>query len=148
MNKCTTYLLCIVFLISCAENRSPEYSKEAEVSSPIPTTLSTEDAYTLLITEKLHDFFEKQKITIQHPDFKSQPHKNTPSLIFNDSIASITILDEIPSQAFDSLALQTVISYYNNRHHDTILAHIQRTKTIIEGKEVISSKVMFKKMKE
>lgn len=143
MNKCIIYLLCIVFLISCAENRSPEYSKEAEVSSPTFPTLSTEEAYTILITEKLYDYFEKQKITQQHPDFKSQSYINTPSLIFNDSIASITILDEIPSQTFDSLKLQTVISYYNHRHQDTIVAQIQRTKIIIEGKEVVSSKVTF-----
>lgn len=145
MNKFITYLLCLLFLISCAENKSPEYSKEVELSSPTLPILSTEDAYTLLITEKLHDFFEKQKIAIQHPDFKSQPHENTPPLILNDSIATITILDEIPIQEFDSLELQTVISYYNHRHQDTIVAQIQRTKVMIEGKEVVSSKVKFKK---
>lgn len=143
MNKCITYLLCIIFLVSCAENRSPEYSKEVELSSPIAPALSTNDAYTLLITEKLYDYFEKQKIAIQHPEFKSQSYKSTPPLILNDSISSITILDEIPTKTFDSLALQTVISYYNNRHQDTIIAQIQRTKVMIEGKEVISSKVKF-----
>ncbi|MEP0263833.1 hypothetical protein [Dokdonia sp.] len=146
MNKFIILLLSILFLTSCSENRSYESyeDKAIESETPIPTMVSTEEAYTHLISEKLQDYFEKQKITKNHPDFKSKLDTGIILSPNQDSISSILILEKINTKEFDSLALKTVISYYNSVKKDTIISKIERTKVIIEGEEVISSKVTFK----
>lgn len=148
MNKCIK-LLCIICIIGCSENRSPEYntSSKMEDAAPTSTTITIEDAYTLLITEKLQDYIDTQKITKNHPDFKQQGIHSVPILHPQDSVLKITILDKISTREFDSLELKTVISYYNSTKKDTIISKIERTKIIIEGEEITSSKVTFRDYK-
>lgn len=145
MNKFIV-LLSILFLVSCSENRSYESleDKVVEFEIPIPTMVSTEEAYTDLISEKLQDYFEKQKIAKNHPDFKSQLDTDIILSPNQDSISSILILEKINTKEFDSLALKTVISYYNSTKKDTIISKIERRKIMIEGEEITSSKVTFK----
>lgn len=149
MNKFITLLALLLLIISCAhEKRSYEIDMIEESKSEsfsASKTISTEDAYNILIEEKLQEYFEKKKITKDHPEFNSKKNTDTPSLSLNDSIISITVIDTIKTAAFDSIALITVVSYYNKTEKDTILSKIKRTKISIEGEEIISSKVTFQK---
>ena len=114
-------------------------------TSSAPEMISPEDAYSILISEKLQDYFEKQKIIKQHPEFESNTTPNTPLLSVNDSIIDISVIDNIQTPDFDSISLKTVVSYHSNIKKDTIVSKIKRSRIVIEGEQIISSKVTFKK---
>jgi len=146
MNRLIKYLAVVILMISCAENDYNAKTKES--ASPIVTisdsdVISTEDAYSLLISERLHEYFDKQKILKQYPLFNS--NSNTYQSLFsnNDSIIDVKVINNIQSPDFDSTSLKTVVSYYNSNDKDTLMSKIIRTRIVIEEEEYISSKVLF-----
>ena len=147
MNKFIT-LLTLLLLISCSNNK--RYENTIEATSPVVDAIdydavSPKDAYNILITEKLQEYFEKQKIIKQHPEFESDATPSTSLLSINDSIIDISIIDNIQSPDFDSISLKTVVSYHKKARKDTIISKIKRSRIVIEGEQIISSKVRFKK---
>lgn len=147
MNKFITLLAIFLLMASCSNNN--RYEKGIESAAPAVDAvsdydvISPEDAYSILISEKLQEYFEKQKIIKKHPDFDAIVTTKAPLLSIKDSIIDIAIIDKIPSPDFDSIALKTVVSYHNNAQKDTIISKIKRSRIVIEGEQIISSKVKF-----
>ncbi len=147
MNKFITLFILLLCIVSCSNNERYKEVMES-VTAADYDAVSTEDAYSILISEKLQEYFEKQKIIKNHPEFESNLTTNSSLLLMNDSIIDISIIDNIPSPDFDSISLKTVISYYNNTQKDTILSKIKRSRIVIEGEQIISSKVRFEENEE
>lgn len=148
MNKFITYLAVLLLIASCAHSESNEKAKE--VVAPILDVasydvLSIEDAYNLLVSEKLQDYVEKQKILKKHPEFDTGLVSNPSILTVNDSITRIVVIDNIQTKDFDSIALKTVVSYHSKSQNDTIISKIIRSKVVVEGEQFISSKILFVK---
>lgn len=149
MNKFITLLIILLFISSCANNERYEKSME-ESAAPVADianyeAVSQEDAYSILISEKLQEYVEKQKIIKQHPEFDTNATANPSLLSVNDSIIDISVIDNIPSPDFDSIGLKTVISYHNSIKKDTIISKIKRSRIVIEGEQIFSSKVTFER---
>jgi len=142
MNKFITLITLVFLITSCSNNENYESKIHMEAVSEVET-ISTEDAYSILIEDKLRDYFEKQKITKNHPEFNTKLNKDRPLLLLNDSIKSITVIDKVPNEEFDSISLKTIVSYYSDNKTDTIFSKIKRSKILIESEEIISSKVIF-----
>jgi len=148
MNKFITLIIFVLLIASCTSNeRNADYDENKTHLEAVAEveTISTEDAYSILIEDKLYDYFEKQKITKNHPEFNTKLNKDRPLLLLNDSIKSITVIDKVPNEEFDSISLKTIVSYYSDNKTDTIFSKIKRSKILIEDEEIISSKVIFTK---
>ena len=150
MNKFITLLIILLFITGCANNERYEKSMDESAASVADIAnyeaISPEDAYSILVSEKLQEYFEKQKIIKQHPEFDITTTTKTPILSVKDSIIDISVIDNIPFPDFDSISLKTVISYHNSIKKDTIISKIKRSRIVVEGEQIISSKVKFEKV--
>lgn len=145
MNK-KIFFACLWVLIGCSNHK--EFTPSNSDSTVAPQPVAIEDAYALLIQEKIQDHIDKQKLRQQYPNFKVKTD-STATLYIEDKavIETIELLDPIPLENEKTVNIRTVIIYENNRR-DTIIASIKRTKVTIEGEETVSSKVILKNHKK
>ncbi len=142
MNK-GIFFICVCLLIGCSNKKDFAPLNESTVAESAPA-ITIENAYTLLIQEKIQDHIDKQKLKQQYPNFKLSPDSVT-TLYIEDkaTIQTIELLDTIILDDEKAMDIRTVIIYDTNKR-DTIIATLQRSKVTIEGEEVISSKVILK----
>ena len=147
MNKVILFIsLCV--LLGCSNRESFAPTNDSISKEKAPVTISLENAYEVLIQEKIQDHIDTQKLQSQYPDFKQ--NVDTMALLnlnYQETIADIILLDPITPENASNKNIRTVIIYANNKQ-DTILSNITRTKVIIDGEEIISSKVILKAYKE
>ncbi|SNS08901.1 hypothetical protein [Dokdonia pacifica] len=146
MNKVILFIGLCVLLGGCSKNNNSMSDRIYKEKAPV--TISLENAYEVLIQEKIQDHIDTQKLQSQYPDFKQ--NVDTMALLnlnYQETIADIILLDPITLENASNKNIRTVIIYANNKQ-DTILSNITRTKVIIDGEEIISSKVILKAYKE
>ncbi len=145
MNKKIIFV-CLWVLIGCSNHKEFAPSNEGVVAKSKPVVI--EDAYALLIQEKIQDHIDKQKLRQQYPDFKTSTD-STATLYLEEkaTIETIQLLDTIPLENEKTVDIRAIIIYETNKR-DTIIATLKRTKMSIEGEEVISSKVILKNHKK
>ena len=145
MNK-GIFFICLWLLIGCSHNKEFTPSNENIVIESAPA-ITIENAYTLLIQEKIQDHIDKQKLKQQYPDFQLSPDSIT-TLYIEDkaTIQTIELLDTITIEDGKATDIRTVI-IYDTHKRDTIIATLQRSKVTIEGEEMVSSKIILKDYK-
>ena len=146
MNKVILFIGLCVLLVGCSKNNNSMSDRIYKEKAPV--MISLENAYEVLIQEKIQDHIDTQKLQSQYPDFKQ--NVDTIALLnlnYQETIADIILLDSITPENASNKNIRTVIIYANNKQ-DTILSNITRTKVIIDGEEIISSKVILKAYKE
>lgn len=147
MNKAILFI-CVCVLLGCSNRESFTPTNDSISKEKAPVTISLENAYKVLIQEKIQDHIDTQKLQSKYPDFKQ--NVDTMALLnlnYQETIADIILLDPITPENASNKNIRTVIIYANNKQ-DTILSNITRTKVIIDGEEIISSKVILKAYKE
>ena len=145
MNK-KIFFVCLWVLIGCSNHK--EFTPSNSDSTVTPQPVAIEDAYALLIQEKIQDYIDKQKLRQQYPDFITSADSS--AIVFLEdkaTIKTIQLLDPIPLENEKTVNIRTVIIYETNKH-DTIIASIERTIVTIEGEETVSSKVILKNYKK
>lgn len=137
--------MCLWVLIGCSNNKEFAPSNESIAVESKPVVI--EDAYALLIQEKIQDHIDKQKLRQQYPDFKTTANSSDSLYLEGKtSIETIELLDAIPLENEKTTDIRTVI-IYETKMRDTIIATLKRIKIRIEGEEIISSKVVLKNYK-
>lgn len=139
--------MCLWLLIGCSNRKDVAPLSESTAIESAPA-ITIENAYTLLIQEKIQDHIDKQKLRQQYPDFKTSTD-STATLYLEEktTIETIQLLDTIPLENEKTVDIRAIIIYKTNKR-DTIIATLKRTKMSIEGEEVISSKVILKNHKK
>jgi len=147
MNKVILFI-CVCVILGCSNRKEFAPSNDSITKEKAPTTISLENAYEILIEEKIQDHIDTQKLQLQYPNFK-QFNDTTTSLKLNyqETIQDITLLDAIIFENENSTDIQTVITYDSNKQ-DTIIATIKRTKVLLDGEEITTSKIVLKEYKE
>ncbi|WP_299315122.1 hypothetical protein [uncultured Aquimarina sp.] len=144
------YLILLALIIGCAN--SPNKMMEAESVENISTEEETsfavlEDAYSVLITEKLQDYLDTQILVKQHPEFKN---KEKEIQLFNSKdvkeIQQINFIGQ-PEILSDSITKIITQVYFSNTKTDTIVSYIKTSFTMIDGVKFKTSKAVFEKIK-
>lgn len=138
MNK-FIFILMIIICIGCSDNMS----KKENDSVAFSPSITSENAYSILISEKIQDYFDTKKLMQKYPDFNKPSESNLSFLEAKASIESVTIIDPINTSHIEKQELKTVISYEGNKENDTIISRIEKSKIIIDDEEVTSTKVTF-----
>jgi hypothetical protein len=142
MNK-GVFFICVWLLIGCSNKKDFAPLNESTAIESAPAII-IENAYSLLIQEKIQDHIDKQKLKQQNPDYKLSTDSIT-TLYIEDkaTIQAIKLLDTITLEDGKATDIRTVIIYDTNKR-DTIIATLQRSKVTIEDEDVVSSKVILK----
>ncbi len=106
-----------------------------------------EDAYVVLVSEKLQDHLDKQRLAEQHPDFIK---KSNESKLFKTQntkeIRQINFLGQ-PEVLSDSIIKIKTQVQFDNSQTDTIISYITTSSTVIDGVQFKTSKTTFERMK-
>ncbi|WP_299215628.1 hypothetical protein [uncultured Aquimarina sp.] len=146
------YLIILLLIIGCANNSYKMMEAESVTDEAISVEEKTsfdalEDAYSVLITEKLQDYLDKQILVKQHPEFKS---KEKDVKLFNSKdvkeIQQINFIEQ-PEVLSDSITKIITQVHFNNTETDTIVSYIKTSSTMIDGVKFKTSKAVFERMK-
>ena len=105
-----------------------------------------QDAFAILITEKLQDHLDKQELIKEHPEFKKQ--EDTIALFNIENAKEIQQIQFInqPEVISDSITKIITKVHFNNAEIDTIVSYIKTATTIIDGVKFKTSKASFKRL--
>lgn len=147
MNKVLLFI-CMCLVLGCSNRKDFAPPNDSIAKEKAPVTISLENAYEVLIEEKIQDHIDTQKLQLQYPNFK-QPIDTATSLKLNyqETIQDITLLDAIIFENGSTTDIQTIITYDSNKR-DTIIASIKRTKVLLDGEETTTSKIVLKEYKK
>jgi len=145
-------LLIILLSISCANNMSMEKMEHMETNDIVSEEAEAisfdelENAYSILISEKLQDYIDKKALARQHPDFKIN-EKETP-LFASEEVKEIQQIKfiEQPRILSDSITKIVTEVYFDTTEIDTIISYIKTSTTIIDGVPFKTSKATFEKL--
>ncbi|MDY8134514.1 hypothetical protein [Aquimarina sp. 2201CG5-10] len=141
------YILILLFVIGCSNNTSKDFNlKESETVSTAEENIaiSEEDAYILLITQKLEEELDKKLLIKEHPDFTI---KTSGSI--SETIEGVSVLQKIElidsfKKISDSVKIAKTKVVFDTKT-DTILTYIKTSKVEIDGEIINTIKVSFDK---
>ncbi|WP_299901100.1 hypothetical protein [uncultured Aquimarina sp.] len=149
------YILISFILLGCSNNsyknmEATEGSNDEIVMDSYEEEMSfdiLEDSYTILVSEKLQDYLDKQLLIQKHPEFKTVT--DTPYLFDlknRNHIEKIRFLDQ-PKNFSDSITIITTEIQFGNLEKDTVISYIKTSSTLIDGVKFRTSKVSFERLK-
>ncbi|AXT52814.1 hypothetical protein D1818_19035 [Aquimarina sp. BL5] len=106
-----------------------------------------EDAYAVLVSEKLQDYLDKQLLAKQHPEFINRVD-DIKLFHVKDAkeILQIKFIGK-PEVLSDSITKIITQVHFSNTKTDTIISYIKTSSTTIDGVKFKTSKAMFEKIK-
>ncbi|WP_152537465.1 hypothetical protein [Aquimarina pacifica] len=104
-------------------------------------TISEEDAYTILIKQKLQELIDKRKLAQSHPDFELNSKKNELFSQQESNIKEIKLITPFTIVS-DSVKTITTAVVFDNAI-DTVLSIIKTSTVEIEKKQLKMTKVTF-----
>jgi len=144
------YLIVLFLIVGCANsaNKMMEVNKTAvdEIYAEEETSFAMlEDAYSVLITEKLQDYLDKRILAEKHPEFKT--HERDTKLFNLKDVKEIQQIQFIgsPEILSDSITKITTKVHFTNTKTDTIVSYIKTSSTMIDGVKFKTSKATFER---
>ncbi|WP_299246855.1 hypothetical protein [uncultured Aquimarina sp.] len=146
------YLIVVLLITGCANNSYKMMEVESVAVEDISTEeeipfASLEDAYSVLITEKLQDHLDKQILIKQHPKFKDK--EEDIKLFSSKDVKEIQQIKFIGQAKVLSDSITKIITqvHFGNTETDTIVSYIKTSTTLIDGVKFKTSKATFERMK-
>ena len=144
------FIYTIVFLlsISCANNASKTMEIEASETFEIEeqeeeqSDFSENDAYTLLVTQKLQEYIDLKALAKANPDFTIDTNENK-LLSIEEGIKLKNINFISPFEAVSDSVKKAITRVVMNHKVDTILTFIKTSEIEIDGELLINTKVSF-----
>lgn len=149
------FIIAVLLIYSCANNKYNEPESERLKNSESiemsafdteeTSSVTEEQAYTTLITQKLQDHLDIGNLSKTHPDFNIEIDKKKLFLIKkNTAIASVKFLDSIHFSKDSMIQLKTKVNFTNSQT-DTIISYIKTSTATIDGEVFKTYKVEFSK---
>jgi len=140
-----------ILITGCANNSYKMMEKDAAASvesydEEEVSFSSLEDAYTLLITEKLQDYLDTQTLAAKHPKFNNTTKTTLFSAKNVKEIRQIKFIGQ-PETISDSITKIITKVDFDTTKTDTIISYIKTSYTIIDGVKFRTSKATFEKVK-
>ncbi|MBQ4821536.1 hypothetical protein [Aquimarina sp. MMG016] len=146
-------ILCILF--GCANNASKEMDTtnilEANGIKKEEEIISKEDAYALLIKEKLQEQIDKKNLTKNHPNFDIDLDDN--KSFFNklaSGVKSVKLIEPIETISDSVKSIKTEVVFgteIDSMISDTIVARIKTSTIEIDGESLNATQISFDKIK-
>ncbi|MBW1297275.1 hypothetical protein [Aquimarina litoralis] len=106
-----------------------------------------EDSYTILVSEKLQDYLDKQLLIQEHPEFKTVTDSiHLFALNNRKQIEQIKFLNR-PEKLSDTITKLITEVHFGNTEIDTVISYITTSSTLIDGVQFRTSKVTFDRLK-
>ncbi len=140
------YIICIIILFaSCAKNASKELNREALKAPELleeNTIITIEDAYKVLVKQKLQEQLDKKELAQTYPDFATVIHEDI--LFSNIDESVIKEIHFITPFITVSDSLQTVkTQVVFESKTDTLITKIKTSEIYVEGEKLKTHKVSF-----
>ncbi|GAA4113703.1 hypothetical protein GCM10022393_12880 [Aquimarina addita] len=144
------YFIASLIIVSCA---NPVSKKSMEMAIPTETILDNKEeevfealeaSYSLVITEKLQDYLDKQILAKKHPEFNP---KNEIEKLFKTTEAKEVLQVEFigpPKTMSDSVIKLITKVRFSNTQTDTITSYITTSTVRIDEVLFKTSKITFK----
>ncbi|WP_281988824.1 hypothetical protein [Aquimarina aggregata] len=143
------FVLIIVILVTsgCANNSSKELDNlapNADITEK-EVILSEEDAYSILIKQKLQEHIDKHIIAQNHPSFSIEKENE---YLFSEQRKLIKDVDLVsPLKMISDSIKVTKTKVVFNSGIDTIYTYIKTSQTIVDGKLLKTVKLRFERGK-
>ncbi|WP_378178078.1 hypothetical protein [Aquimarina sp. SS2-1] len=126
---------------------APDISENDLFTEEEASFATLEDAYVVLVSEKLQDYLDRQILIKQHPEFVAQD--DTLALFTQKEVKEIRQIKFIgqPEVLFDSITRILTQVHFGDSQIDTIISNITTSSTVIEGVKFKTSKATFEKIK-
>ncbi len=144
------YILLFLLSFGCANKRSNSRDLEPHKTYELEKKqldLSENDAYTLLITQKLEEYIDTKTLAKANPDFVIKTdQKKLLSLEEGTKIKHINFISPFESIS-DSIKKVTTRVVLDHKV-DTILTFIKTSQIEIDGKQLLTTKISFDTLKK
>ncbi|TSE11029.1 hypothetical protein [Aquimarina algiphila] len=140
------YIIISTLVFACAKAPSKELDMEAsetiealeEDSRPI---ISENEAYIILITQKLQEFIDKETLEKSHPDFSSRSKQNSVLSIKDTNIKEVNFIGAFQTVSDSIKTVKTEVVFATTI--DTIITTIKTSNIEIEGELLKTTKITF-----
>lgn len=152
--KKSIYFIASLLLFSCSNRMTKSEMTTYRESSIEGAAISNntdmeafttlEDSYSLLITEKIQDYLDKQILAKKHPEFNSE--NNVKELFKTIDSKEVLLVEFIgqPEKVSDSVTKLITKVGFTNTQTDTIYSYIKTATAVIDGVVFKTSKITFK----
>jgi hypothetical protein len=144
------YIIVLLFSLGCANNASKSMEMDASESFEKieeESEFSENDAYTLIIKQKLQEYIDKKALAKANPDFVIDTGKSKLLTIKTDTrlkqIDFITPFENV-SDSIKKVTTRVVLEH----QVDTILTFIKTSETEIDGEQLQTTKISFDTIKK
>ncbi|PKV52727.1 hypothetical protein ATE84_4848 [Aquimarina sp. MAR_2010_214] len=139
------YIIVFLFSLGCANNASKSMEMDTVESfekTEEQSNLSEDDAYTLIITQKLQEYLDKKTLAKTNPDFTTDTNKN--ELLSTEEGAQLKHIDFITPFETVSDSVQKVVTRVVLEHQtDTIITFIKTSIITIDNEVFRTHKIEF-----
>ncbi|MEW7292247.1 hypothetical protein [Aquimarina sp. 2304DJ70-9] len=143
------YIIIVLVFIGCAKNSSKELDDEVSKASSVveeEISITQEDAYVLLIKQKIQESIDKSVLAKKHPDFtienKQEEHFSTEEKTIKD----VTLIAPFKILSDSVKTIKTKVIYESRI--DTLITHIKTSKTEIDGEQLKITMITFSSPKK
>ncbi|EZH72559.1 hypothetical protein ATO12_20705 [Aquimarina atlantica] len=141
------YIIVLLCSLGCANNASKSMEMDAVESFEKieeQSDLSEDDAYTIIITQKLQEYLDRKTLAKTNPDFTIDTHKN--KLFSTEEGAQLKHINfitpfETVSDSVKKVATQVVLEHQT----DTIITLIKTSTITIDNEVFKTHKIEFEK---
>ncbi len=138
------YIVGLLVCIGCANNSSKEAESDTEVLKTEEETslVSEEEAYSILILQKLKEIVDKKVLADTHPDFDIDPSiQSLYPAITDTKVKEVHLISpfEIVSDSVKSVKTKVV---YETKT-DTIITYIKTSEMMVDGEQLKTTKMSF-----
>jgi len=142
-------LIGITLFVGCSQKASQKESPKTESYSEIESepveqyaTISEEDAYKILIKQKLKELIDQKSLMDSHPQFEVDPNAVLSVFKIKDTtIQTIHFIEPFKKLSDSVKQVKTKIVYTTLT--DTLVTHIKTSETLIEGEKFKTTEVSF-----
>ncbi len=150
MKKKFVYIISLIILAGCANKASKELDIEASEAPEMAiddAIISEEDAYTMLITQKLQEYLDKKALAEIHPGFDVTTDQD--GLLSDKAGTEIREIKFIEPFKIISDSVKTVkTAVVLDSKIDTLITHIKTSETEIDGEKLKTTNISFELFKK
>ncbi len=140
--------IALLLVFGCANNASKESTTQTineQDTLEEKILITKEDAYTILIKQKLQDYLDKNRLTKTHPGFKTKEEAQEALFSVEETqVNEIELIFPFTYSSDSTKTIKTKVIFQSTI--DTILTHIKVYETEINEEKITTTKISFSKI--
>ena len=143
------YIFIVLILYGCANNARKEMdieSSEAPIYVEEEVAITAEDAYTILIKQKLQEQIDQTLLTKKHPGFEIDKHENLNFITDQKTVEHVELVSVISTLSDSVKTVKTKVVF--DTKTDTLLTFIRTSTVQIDGEQLKTTTLQFTPIKK